>query len=135
MSDLKPKGIEIEVGGQKRYLLFTINAIDEIQEKCNAPLFDVIKRVADAAGGKTDRETIQNFRTLVTVLLNDGEEGKLEEDRNILTENEVGRLLTIKNYSTIAVAVLRAYGVSIPEPNELEDDESDEEDPNVETGQ
>lgn len=127
MSDLRPKGIEMEIGGQKRYLLFTINAIDEIQEKCNAPLLDAMEYVANAASGETDHDTLQNFRTIVTVLLNDEGDGNL-------TEKEVGRMLTINNLASIAVNVLRAYGVSIPEPDDSDADE-EEEDPNLKTGQ
>lgn len=129
MSDLRPKGVEIEIGGQKRTLLFTINAIDEIQEKCNMPLLDAMKYVAQAADGETDHDTVQNFRAIITVLLND-------ENSGSLTEKEVGRMIDIGNYSSVAWTVLNAYGISNPDPDE-EDDEEDEEDeaPNVETGQ
>lgn len=126
MSDLRPRGVEIELGGQKYRLLLTLNAIDQIQERCNLPLYDAIKYAAQAADGKMDHDTIQNFRAIVTVLLNDEEDGKL-------TEKEVGKLLDLENFRNVAWHVLKAYGLSMPEPDE--DVEEDEEDPNVETGQ
>ena len=56
MSDLRPKGIPVIIGGQERKLLFTISVIDEIQEKCNAPLIDAIRHVVDVASGSTEKE-------------------------------------------------------------------------------
>lgn len=126
MSDLRPRGIEIELGGQMHRLLLTLNAIDQIQEKCNLPLYEAIKYAAQAADGKMDHDTIQNFRAIVAVLLNDEDDGNL-------TENEVGKLLDIDNFRPVAWKVLEAYGLSMPEPDEDADDE--EEDPKVETGQ
>lgn len=130
MSDLRPRGVKCEIGGQERNLLFTINAIDSIQEKCNAPLFDAIKYVAMAASGKMDHDTLVQYRAIVTVLLNDENDGAL-------TEKEVGKMITIENYRSVADRVLNAFGISMPDPDEGDDMEDDEEDehPNVETGQ
>lgn len=126
MSDLRPRGVEIELGGQKYRLLLTLNAIDQIQERCNLPLYDAIKYAAQAADGKMDHDTIQNFRAIVTVLLNNEEDGDF-------TEKEVGKLLDLENFQNVAWHVLKAYGLSMPETDEDADDE--DEDPNVETGQ
>lgn len=127
MSDLNPKGIPVELGGQERNLLFTINAIDEVQEALNMPLFDAIQYAADAADNKLDHETITGFRTLVTVLLNCGQKEKV-------TEEEVGQMLTLPKYHEMAWKVLEAFGVSIPEPQDDEEDETEEEAPNAQTG-
>lgn len=130
MSDLRPMGVETELGGQKRNLLFTINAIDEIQEKCNMPLMDTMKYVAKAADGKMDHETLENFRIMVTALVN-------SESGEHYSEEDVGRWITIENYRQVAWKVLEAYGISLPDPDEDDDsDEEDEdEDPKGETGQ
>ena len=126
MSDLRPKGIEVELGGQKRNLLFTINAIDEIQESCNLELWDAMEYAAKAAVGNIDHDTIVNFRLIVKILWNDAGETEL-------TEKEVGQMLTKDNYVGVAKAVMRAFGVSIPDPDDEEDREDD--DPKAETGQ
>lgn len=130
MSDLKPRGVKCMIGGQERNLLFTINAIDSIQEKCNMPLFDTIKYIASAADGNTDHDTLVQYRAIVTALLND-------EDDGSLTEKEVGKMITIENYKDVAVRILEAYGLSMPDPDDGDDMEDDEEEdrPNVETGQ
>lgn len=125
MSDLRPRGVEVELGGQKRRLLFTINAIDEIQEKCNLPLYDAVKYAAQAADGMMDHETIAVMKIIVTVLMNDENDGSM-------TEEEAGRLLDLGNYTKVAWAILGAYGISMPEPDE---DSEEEEDPKAKTGQ
>lgn len=130
MSDLKPCGVKCMIGGQERNLLFTINAIDSIQEKCNMPLFDTIKYIAKAADGNTEHDTLVQYRAVVTALLNDENDGSL-------TEKEVGKMITIENYRAIAENVLGAFGLSMPDPDEGDDmeDDEDEDHPNVETGQ
>ena len=129
MSDLRPQGIKVNIGGQERNLLFTINAIDEIQTKCNMPLYDAVGFVAGAADGKMDHETIVNYRAVVTALLNNDDGG--------LTEKEVGGLITLENYRHVAWSVMEAYGITLPDPDEDDEFEEDDEeiDPNVETGQ
>lgn len=130
MSDLRPKGVEVELGGQKRNLLFTINAIDEIQERCNAPLIDVMQYVAKAADGKMDHETLDNFRAIVAALVN-------SEKEEYYSEEEVGRFLTLANYKPTAWKMLEAYGISLPDPDEDDEDEEEDgdENPKAETGQ
>lgn len=119
MSDLRPEGVPVELGGQERHFLFTINAIDEIQTQCNREFFETIDYAAAAANGKMDHETLVCFRSIVTVLVND-------ESGEHLTEKEVGRMLTLHNYCIIARKVLEAFGVSIPEPDEDKDEDDDD---------
>lgn len=129
MSDLRPRGVAVELGGQERNLLFTINAIDEIQEKCNLPLMDAVVSVAKAADGNMDHETLGRLRTIATVLIN-------SEEGETYSEDEIGRMITLENYLKVARAILEAYGVSLPDPDEDEDEGDDEdESPKAETGQ
>lgn len=130
MSDLRPNGVEIELGGQNRRFLFTINVIDEIQEKCNLPLIDAMKHIVDFIDKNAeDHEAITVFKNVVVALLNgDGNEEKLEAD-------EVGRLIHLGNYKMVAWKVLEAYGVSIPDPDDRDEEDNEDEDPNPETGQ
>lgn len=129
MSDLRPQGIAVEVGGQEYEILFTIAVIDEIQEKCNAPLIDAVRVAADAADGKTDRETMFEFCKILTILIN-------RDAKEQLTEQDVRNRLDIKAYKTVAWNVLKAYGISMPDPDEDDEFEDEEEpSPNGETGQ
>lgn len=124
MSDLRPKGVEIEIGGQKHRLLFTLNAIDEIQEKCNLSLYDAIQYVVKAAYGEMDHNIIHNFLIIVAALIND----ECDDDLSI---KEVGKMIDHVNYVKTARAVMEAFGISMPEPDE---DFEDDDDPKVKTG-
>lgn len=129
MSDLRPNGIKVEIGGQERNLLFTINVIDEIQASCNMPLFDAMGIIAGAAGGQMDHETLVVYRHMLTALLN-------RENQGNLTEKEVGEMVDLQSYIPMAVAMLQAYGISMPERDEDElEEEQEGQDPNLETGQ
>lgn len=122
MSDLRPKAVEIELGGQKRKLLFTINIIDEIQSELNLPLFDAMRIIGDAADGDVSQETLDGYRKILSILLSNDSEN--------VSEKEVGDMVTFGNYKQVAWNVLKAFGLSNPEPDEDEDD-----DPKAETGQ
>lgn len=119
MSDLRPKGVKVELGGEEHLLLFTLSAIDDIQSRTNLELFDAMEMVVKAAGMNTGKETRDVYVGVVTALLND--EGKAE-----YTEDEVRHLISLENYRRVALAVMEAFGVSIPEPSEDDDDEEDE---------
>lgn len=125
MSDLKPSGVSVELGGQERKILFTINAIEEIQSSCNKPLYDAMEFVAKAADGDMSQETLATYRSVTTALLN-------TENNGNLTEKEVGTLLTLANYTSVAWKILNAFGLSNPDPDEKDDED---EDPKAETGQ
>lgn len=127
MSDLRPNGVKIAVAGQEYELLFTINVIDEIQASCNMALFDVIGMIAGAAAGETDHETLKVYRSVLTALLN-------RNAREQLTEVQVGDAVEWKEYQMIATAMLRAYGISMPENEDDEQEDDEGSDPNVETG-
>jgi hypothetical protein len=123
MSDLRPRGIEVELSGQKRELLFTINKIDEIQSEMSLPIFDAMEAVVGAADGDLSKETLDGFKKILSILLTNEEE--------TITEDEVGEMVEIRNIRTVAWLVLNAFGISNPEQDEDEEDD----DPKVQTGQ
>lgn len=125
MSDLRPKGVEVNLGERKYRFVLTLNAIDQIQEKCNLPLFDAMAYVAKAADGKMDHDTIQNFKSIVAILIN-------EDSEEEVTDKDVGKILNLQNFRQIAWKVLETYGVHMPEADE---DTEEDEHPNAETGQ
>ena len=120
MSDLRPHGVKINLGGEEYQLLFTINAIDEIQTEMNLPLFEAISKVAGAADGSTNPETLKAFRKVLTILLQDAGAD--------LTEKDVGRIVTWGDFRDYAGAILEAFGISLPEPSEDDDDDEDDDD-------
>lgn len=117
-TDLNPEGVKVRLKEKEYALLFTINVIDEIQSKMNLPIFDVIEKVAYAADGDMTLENLRAFRTVLTIMLRANDPD--------LTEEEVGKSVTVKNYSAIALSILNAFGISVPDSDEEEEDDDDE---------
>ena len=118
MSDLKPTGIALMIDGVERHLLFTLNVDDDIQAHFDAPIEEVVNML-------TDKKTASKaLKFTLAALLND-EVDRLDhagEKHNLkkYTEQEVGWLITRENMAEVMIAVLKAYGLSLPEPDEFE---------------
>lgn len=105
---------------KERHLLFSLNAIDEMQDKFGG--FDRLDTVLSGA------DSIKNLRWLLTVLLNEGAAEGEEE----LTEKQVGKLIHTGNFAEVKTAIFKAFsmgnaGTAEPPENDEEDDEEDNE--------
>lgn len=103
---------------KERHLLFSLNAIDEMQDK-----FGGFDRLDTVLSGK---DSIKNLRWLLTVLLNEG----AEDDEEPLTEKQVGKLIHTGNFAEVKTAIFKAFSMGnngTPEPPE-QDGKDDEED-------
>lgn len=113
MSELRPRGEEVIIEGVKRYFLFTLNVVDEIQSRYDMALSDVLDKLTDK------REAVSVMRFIVYELLRDEVLRKrhFENDQSLksYSEEEVGWLLDENNQETFLIAVLKAYGVSLPD--------------------
>lgn len=112
MSDLQPKGIPIVIGDVERHLLFTISVIDEIQAKYEKPLSSVMEMLQD------DDKLVQVVFDLMYFMINDeidrerffhGKEGER------VTEQALKYMMDYTHIEEYMGAILRAYGVSLPE--------------------
>ena len=106
---------------KERHLLFSLNAIDEMQDK-----FGGFDRLDTVLSGK---DSIKNLRWLLTVLLNEG----AADDEEPLTEKQVGKLIHTGNFAEVKTAIFKAFSMGnngTPEPPEPpeQDGEDDEED-------
>lgn len=119
MSDLNPKGVEMQVDGETRRLLFTFNAVDKIESDMDSPLYEVLQ-------GLSRPESLRPLlRYLVLVLLNDeAKRVKRFEGRELpeYTEEDLGWILTLDNRDEWVDKVLDAYLLSMPK--------ADDDDPN-----
>lgn len=127
MSDLNPKGVSAMIDGGEHRLLFSINAIDEIQDRLNMPFLDAIEHVAHVADRSTAKEDLQVLKTIVSVLISTPEKQ--------ITDSQIGDMIEFREMTGIAWKLLEAYGLHMPEPSEdEEDDEDDDEDPRKAAG-
>lgn len=127
MGILKNTGTPLNIDGVERHLLFTLNAIDAIQERFDEPLEEVIAKLTDK------KESGNALRAVLTILFNDEVErlsykpSTQKTDLEPVDEKQMGWILNNQNMLESTYAVLRAYGYDLPEP--------DENDPNGESGQ
>lgn len=112
---------------KERHLLFSLNAIDAMQDK-----FGGFDKLDEMLSGK---DSIKNLRWILTVLLNEGAEAGEPE----LTEKEVGRLIHIGNFLELKSAIFKAFslgnnGTTEPPARDEEDDEEEDGEKNVKAG-
>lgn len=114
MSDLRPRGVSVEIDGVERYMLFTLNAIDELQEYYKEDLGTIIDRLTDK------EEAVSTLRQILATLLNDEAEREAVSGKELkrYTVKEVGWLVSLDNQEQILLAILEAYGLSLPEGEE-----------------
>jgi len=126
MSDLKPVGESLMLDGVERRLLFDLNVIDEVQEHFDAPLEEIMDRLTD------DRKMPGTMKFVLAALLNDEADRLKHKDGECslkrYTEKEAGWLVSKENAYEVTLAMLNAYGASLPEPDE-------DETPNAQSGQ
>ncbi|MFR7388054.1 MAG: hypothetical protein ACLUTU_03505 [Blautia faecis] len=98
MSDLRPTGAPVVIGGQEYNILFTIGAIEAIQETCNKALVETMPAIARVADFKTDSEDVKTFYSVVAAFLtvDTGKEVKAEDIDGIIKPAEMKKT---SNYS------------------------------------
>lgn len=130
MSAIKDGRYPVNIGGKERHLLFSLNALDEIQDKFGG--YDKLAEVFN----QENKDWIKNTKWLLALLVNEGaEEGEPE-----VTEKQVGRWIHTGNIVEVQSAILKAFAVGTNGNNNTQEEEpgvtSDGEDEgNAESGQ
>lgn len=93
----------MELNGKEFYLLFSLNALDEMQERFGG--YDNLDKAFD----KNNSDMIKDMRWLLTLIINEG----LEEGEQPLTEKQVGKLIHIGNLNQIKDAIFSAFAYSV----------------------
>ena len=130
MSAIKDGRYPINIGGQERHLLFSLNALDEIQDQFGG--YDKLDKVFN----QENKDWIKNTKWLLALLINEGaEEGEAE-----VTEKQVGRWIHTGNILEVQRAILKAFTVGTSGGNETKDEEPGEnndgtDEGNAESGQ
>ncbi len=102
MSAIKDGGYTVTLKGKEYRLLFTLNALDEIQTKFGG--YDKLGEVFN----KSNPDWVKDTKWLLTMLIN---EGILEEDDNatLFTEQQIGRLIHLGNLSEVQRAIFASF--------------------------
>lgn len=112
------------MNGKEYGLLFSLNALDAIQEKFGG--YDKLNEIFD----KSSKDLFKNVKWLFALLIN---EARLADDENaeLLSEDRVGRMITASNMGEIQNAIYAAFAKGAAGDGEDEvagDNGEDEED-------
>lgn len=102
MSAVKDGGYVVTLKGKEYRLLFTLNALDEIQTKFGG--YDKLNEIFN----QSNPDWVKDTKWLLTLLIN---EGLLEEDENaqIMEEQRVGRLIHVGNLAEVQRAIYASF--------------------------
>ncbi|MCM1223635.1 MAG: hypothetical protein NC548_55220 [Lachnospiraceae bacterium] len=116
---MKDGGYTVTLKGKEYRLLFTLNALDEIQTKCGG--YDRLEEVFN----QNNPDWVKDTKWLLTLLIN---EGLLEEDENaqLMTEQQVGRLIHIGNLAEVQRAIYASFAAGAAGDGEGSGENADE---------
>lgn len=128
MSAIKDGGYSVMLKGKEYRLLFTLNALDEIQTKFGG--YDKINK----AFNQNNPDWVKDTKWLLTLLIN---EGLLEEDENaeLLDEKKVGRLIHVGNLKEVQQAIFASFAEGTAGDNEGTKETGENEEESTETGE
>lgn len=121
MSALKNGGYPVTLNGKEYSLLFSLNALDEIQDKFGG--YDKLSEVFN----ENNPEWIKQTKWLLTLLINEGLLSE-DEDAKLLTETQVGRLISVGNLPDIQNAIFSAFATGNSGDGDLKETEGQEQD-------
>lgn len=99
MSAIKDGRYPFNINGKEYNLLFSLNALDEIQDKFGG--YDKLSEVFN----RESPTMIKDLKWLLTLLINEG----AEEGEPQLTEQQVGRLIHLGNFAEVQNAIYAAF--------------------------
>lgn len=99
---MKDGGATVTLKGKEYRLLFSLNALDELQTKFGG--YNKLDKVFN----QNNPEWVKDTRWLLTLLIN---EGLMEEDENavLFTEQQIGRLIHVGNLSEVQRAIYASF--------------------------
>lgn len=102
MSEIKNGGYAVTLKGKDYNLLFSLNALDELQDKFGG--YDKLGEVFN----ENNQSWVKDTKWLLTLLIN---EGLLNEDDNaeLLTEQQVGRMIHVGNMKEVQQAIFASF--------------------------
>lgn len=125
MSAIKDGRYPLTISGHEYHLLFSLNALDEIQDKFGG--YDKLPEVFD----QDNKDWLKNTKWLLALLLNEG----AADDEPELTERQVGKLIHAGNMREVQEAMLSAFKVGTSGTAEAQDEEETEGDQEENTEQ
>lgn len=117
MSAIRDGRYEVELNGKKYHLLFSLNVLDELQDRFGG--YDKLDKVFD----QNNKNMIKDLKWLLTTLINEG----ADEDEQPLTEQQVGKMIHVGNLAVIKNVIYSAFSTAVKGDDE-DDAEAETED-------
>lgn len=119
MSALKSGAYPVILNGEEYGLLFSLNALDEIQDKFGG--YNKLNEVFNP----DNQHWIKDTKWLLTLLIN---EARLAEDETaeMLTEDKVGRMVHAGNLMDIQNAIYAAFAKGTTGDGDIQQEEEEE---------
>ena len=117
MSAIKDGRYPITLNGKDYYLLFSLNALDALQDR-----YGGYDKLSDIFNEK-NKDIFKDLRWLLTVLINEG----LEDGEPELTEKKVGKLIHLGNIGMIKTAIYKSFAFGVNGEEQPETEETEEE--------
>lgn len=111
MSDMKPKHATVTLGGKEYGLLFSVNAIDEIQDHFDIPISELTKLL------QNERTAFKAVRFLLTTLINEAIDDA-ESGEPHVNERFIGRKIDVTKMNDFKIGIFKSMTNGIPEPDE-----------------
>lgn len=124
MSAIKDGGSTITLNGKEHRLLFSLNALDEVQTRFGG--YDKL----DEKFNESNPDMFKDLRWMLTVLINEG----LEDGEDELTEKKVGKMIHLGNMKEVTNAIYETFAKAMRGDGTSKKEEEVEEG-NVETAQ
>lgn len=115
MSAIKDGRYPIELNGEEYHMLFSLNALDEMQDKFGG--YDNLNVVFD----KESKTQIKDLKWLLTLLINEG----MDEGQKELSEREIGKKIHVGNLINIQNTIYKAFAHGVNGGNKKEKDEEE----------
>ena len=117
MNNVKQKPAELTLGGRSFFVEFNLNVLSEVQD-----------RYENVGAINQKIQQYKELKWLLTLLVNE----MLDDESQRVTEQWVGKQISLKNMAGLVSVISQAFAASLPES----DDEIEEDlDPNVLTKQ
>lgn len=114
----------LQLGGQERQLLFSLNALDEVQDKFGG--YDKLHEIFN----QNNKDWIKNTKWLLALLINEGQ----EEGEPEVTERQVGRWIHTGNIKEVQTAILKTFALGTSGNAETTDGDRGENGGEIEEG-
>ena len=122
MTDLRPRdGTALTVGGIEWKVLFTWAVIDQLQEEYDLPISEVMNQLTDP------RKMFSAAGHIITALLDDALYRTNGSEMKSPTFQQIMHVCDISQTNAIITALLRAYGLNMPEIDPDDEPDPDEE--------